>query len=175
MLDPDALVSALVGLNMTPTTARAVVTVIESITRPVPPTINASHDVRVEGDVVQGEGNYTIDDAGDHTDDYEDATESSISFSAAPSAPPISISIASTPTLASPIPITAKTSTPAPCMAASTAEAPAPIPAASTAMTPGAPRLMSYRGFTYEVPPPTHAGPFYCVTKGRRVGVLATW
>jgi hypothetical protein len=37
------------------------------------------------------------------------------------------------------------------------------------------PTMLSYKGFPYEIPHPLACGPYYCVTKGRRVGVLATW
>ncbi|KAH7909086.1 hypothetical protein BJ138DRAFT_1102954, partial [Hygrophoropsis aurantiaca] len=33
----------------------------------------------------------------------------------------------------------------------------------------------SYRGFLYEVPRPDAVGPFYCVTKGTRVGIFSGW
>ena len=32
-----------------------------------------------------------------------------------------------------------------------------------------------YKDFPYEVPHPDSPSPFYCVTKGRHVGVIATW
>jgi hypothetical protein len=32
-----------------------------------------------------------------------------------------------------------------------------------------------YRGYIYNVPPPKDAGPFYCVTKGLRVGIFSAW
>ncbi|KAG2115715.1 uncharacterized protein F5147DRAFT_769131 [Suillus discolor] len=37
------------------------------------------------------------------------------------------------------------------------------------------PRSVSYKGFPYEIPDLSAEGPFYCVIKGKRVGVLATW
>lgn len=37
------------------------------------------------------------------------------------------------------------------------------------------PTSVSYRGFPYEIPHASAEAPFYCVTKGKRVGVLSTW
>lgn len=37
------------------------------------------------------------------------------------------------------------------------------------------PRSVSYKGFPYEIPDLSAEGPFYCVIKGKRVGVLSTW
>ncbi|KAF8434160.1 hypothetical protein L210DRAFT_864099 [Boletus edulis BED1] len=35
--------------------------------------------------------------------------------------------------------------------------------------------LESHSGFVYEVPEPHTTGPFYLVTRGRRVGVFSGW
>jgi hypothetical protein len=53
----------------------------------------------------------------------------------------------------------------------------APTPAPGLAATAAAlpPIMLSYNGFPYEIPHPLTCGPYFCVTKGRRVGVLATW
>lgn len=37
------------------------------------------------------------------------------------------------------------------------------------------PRSVSYKGFPYEIPDLSAEGPFYCVIKGKHVGVLSTW
>ncbi|KAG2124146.1 hypothetical protein BD769DRAFT_1388945 [Suillus cothurnatus] len=37
------------------------------------------------------------------------------------------------------------------------------------------PRSVLYKGFPYEIPDLSAEGPFYCVIKGKHIGVLSTW
>ncbi|KAG1853638.1 hypothetical protein F4604DRAFT_1933027 [Suillus subluteus] len=136
----DALVAALVGLNMSPVTANALVTGGNAVDLDV----NQDHNNETAG----------IPPA---------PTPVPVAIPPGPSTYPIAVP--PTPSTGSP-----STITPAP---AATAIVNPPLTNANSVGLP--PRFMSYQGFPYEIPHASAEGPFYCVTKGKHVGVLATW
>lgn len=164
LLSADTLVAALMGLNMSPVTANAVVTVIQAITSGEPSTQLASPPVRIPEHADEAA------EAGVHADH---ATSDVIPAETPP--PPANISptlpsgnsptTTTTTTTLVPTAVTPTTTTPVPTTVTPTYADPVTFP----------PSFVSYRGFQYEIPHASAQAPFYCVTKGKRVGVLSTW
>lgn len=50
-----------------------------------------------------------------------------------------------------------------------------PAPTLATTTPSASPHSRTYSGTTYDVPAPTALGPYYWVTRGRRIGVFSTW
>ncbi|KAG2086586.1 uncharacterized protein F5147DRAFT_781573 [Suillus discolor] len=147
----DALVTALMNLNMSSVTAHALVTIIQAIADGGQTIPSAA--------VHPGQKDHTADcDVEDNADEGAEATPASTTT------PPLSST-----TLAPDI--------------GSIAEAIAKLSLCNNADLVGTnadlvglpPRSVSYKGFPYEIPDLSAEGPFYCVIKGKRVGVLATW
>ncbi|KAG2121108.1 hypothetical protein DEU56DRAFT_918346 [Suillus clintonianus] len=180
----DTLVAALMGLNMSPVTANAVVTVIQAITSGEPSTQLASPPVRIPEHADEAA------EAGVHADhatsDTDHATSDVIPAETPP--PPANISptlpsgnsptTTTTTTTLVPTAVTPTTTTPVPtAVTPTTTTTPVPTTVTPTYADPVTfpPSFVSYRGFQYEIPHASAQAPFYCVTKGKRVGVLSTW
>ncbi|KAG2068192.1 hypothetical protein BDR04DRAFT_1119933 [Suillus decipiens] len=171
----NTLVAALKGLNMSPATANAIVTLIQVITSSEPSTQPPIHAPEHVDEAAE---------AGVHADH---ATNNVIS-------PPTNISpmvpsgtFTTTPVLAT------VTSTNSHTVMHATNDVISPpanispmLPSENSTMTPVPttvtptnvmciPSFVSYRGFTYKIPHTSAQALFYCVTKGRCVGVLSTW
>ncbi|KIK36741.1 hypothetical protein CY34DRAFT_16185 [Suillus luteus UH-Slu-Lm8-n1] len=182
----DALVAALVGLNMSPVTANAIVTIIQVIVSSElsPPTALPPAHLPEQ-----------VDDAahlGVDADNSSDEPESKatpahtpppltgISSDTTPAPPNITPTLPSgdttTTTTLVPTAVTPTTTTPVPTtvdgVVATIGNPPPPTNAHSVGLPPTS---VSYRGFPYEIPHASAEAPFYCVTKGKRVGVLSTW
>ncbi|KAG1732346.1 hypothetical protein EDB19DRAFT_1912071 [Suillus lakei] len=167
----DALVAALVGLNMSPMTANALVTVIQAIAAndlSTPTALPPAHTSERADDVADPEANT----------DYNEAESGAIPAHTPP--PPTGTSSATTPAppnISPTLPSGNPSSTTLVPIAAGEVDAridnpPPPTNAHSVGLPPSS---VSYRGFPYEIPHASAEAPFYCVTKGKRVGVLSTW
>ncbi|KAG1780043.1 hypothetical protein EV702DRAFT_1043406 [Suillus placidus] len=154
----DALVTALMNLNMSSVTANALVTVIQAI---------ANGDQTPAVHQHPGQTDHAADL--DVEDDADEGAQPTPAFTTTP-AP------SSTAT-----PAPSSTTTPAP---SSTTLAPAVGSMAAAIVKPSLstnadsvglpPKSVSYQGFPYEIPHLSAEGPFYCVIKGKCVGVLST-
>ncbi|KAG0698531.1 hypothetical protein DFH29DRAFT_877953 [Suillus ampliporus] len=141
----NTLVAALMGLNMSSVTANAVVMVIQVITSSEPSTQLASPPVHIPEHADEAA------EAGVHADH---ATSGVIPAETPP--PPANIS----PMLPSGNSPSTTTTTPVPTTVTPTNAHPVTFP----------PSFVSYWGFQYKIPHASTQAPFYCVTKGRRVG-----
>ncbi|KAG2091944.1 uncharacterized protein F5147DRAFT_779798 [Suillus discolor] len=161
----DALVTALMNLNMSSVTAHALVTIIQAIADGGQTIPSAA--------VHPGQKDHTADcDVEDNADEGAEATPASTTT------PPLS-STTLAPDIGSIAEAIAKLSL---CNNADLVGTNADLVGTNADLV-GTnadlvglpPRSVSYKGFPYEIPDLSAEGPFYCVIKGKRVGVLATW
>ncbi|KAH7919222.1 hypothetical protein BV22DRAFT_1134002 [Leucogyrophana mollusca] len=171
----DDLAATLSSLTLDPENASILITAIMSATtaRSTPPTPSDTFDttdLKATADPLSSLKSQTADTAG--------TAASSASSAPAPAPGPVPIL---TPSSAPAISTAVAQAAAANALArAAHLEAQAGIPAVTFWVPPSSPPAaqvyrQSYRGFVYEVPSVDAPGPFYCVTKGTRVGVFSSW
>jgi len=152
----DALVAALVDLNMSPMNANSLVMVIQAVASSKPSTPSM-----LPPNYIPEHADDAADPGGPPPTNAQSLVPTTISNIAAAidNSPPPTNTQSPVPTTISNI--TAAISNPQP---PTNAQTPVLLPT-----------FISHRGFTYEIPHMSAQPPFYCVTNSKHVGVLSTW